>query len=127
MRVADLAEFCKCLSSDTRLKIIRLLAEKELCVCELEEITGQTQSGISQHLRILFSAGLVDKRRDGQWIYYKLEQARFLELHAALAALINTSLENLGDFAQELAILKSLNDNERVKKCKSGCSKSSGE
>lgn len=56
----------KALGEPTRLKIVRLLATKELCVCELEEIMQISQPRISQHLKILKQAGLVTERREGQ-------------------------------------------------------------
>lgn len=121
MALMDLVEFSKCFASESRAKLIRLLAERELCVCELEAVTGQTQSSISQHLRVLFQAGLVEKRRDGQWIYYSLNRSHFQQMVAELQEWMNAPLEQHQDFAEEFPRYAALADNERVKKCKGLC------
>lgn len=59
-------EYFKALGEPTRLRIIKLLSEKELCVCELEQIMRISQPRISQHLKILKQTGLVSERREGQ-------------------------------------------------------------
>ncbi|HEX3011237.1 MAG TPA: metalloregulator ArsR/SmtB family transcription factor [Syntrophomonadaceae bacterium] len=56
----------KALGEPTRLKIVKLLASRELCVCELEAIMQISQPRISQHLKILKQVGLVTERREGQ-------------------------------------------------------------
>lgn len=62
----------KALSDETRLRIIILLSEKELCVCEIEEALDSSQAKVSRHLAVLRNAGLVVSRRDDQWIYYSI-------------------------------------------------------
>lgn len=56
----------KALGEPTRLKIIKLLAGRELCVCDLEEIMQISQPRISQHLKVLKYSGLVNERKEGQ-------------------------------------------------------------
>ena len=68
---ADLAVFKAC-ADETRLRILFLLTERELCVCELVEVLGMPQGKISRHLAVLKHAGLVRDRREGTWIYYAL-------------------------------------------------------
>jgi ArsR family transcriptional regulator, arsenate/arsenite/antimonite-responsive transcriptional repressor len=58
------------LSDSTRLRIILLLLERDLCVCELLFVLKMSQSRISHQLRILRDAGLVEDKRDGQWMIY---------------------------------------------------------
>jgi ArsR family transcriptional regulator len=67
-----LSETLKLLSDKTRLTILALLKEKELCVCEIVEILQTTQPNVSQHLRKLKTGGLVSETRRSQWIYYSL-------------------------------------------------------
>ena len=62
----------KALSDPTRMRLMALLSSGEATVGELQEILGQSQPRVSRHLRLLDEAGLVDKFRDGQWIYYRL-------------------------------------------------------
>jgi len=59
------------LGNDTRYEALRHIAgEGETCVCELEPALGVSQGAVSQALSRLFSAGLVDRRKDGRWRYY---------------------------------------------------------
>ena len=77
----DLAIFKACADA-TRLRILFLLAERELCVCELVEVLQMPQGKISRHLAVLKNADLVRDRREGTWIYYALiEAATPLEQH----------------------------------------------
>jgi ArsR family transcriptional regulator len=62
----------KSLSDETRLRIINLLYEKELCVCDIMEVLQIPQTKASRHLSYLKNAGLVTDRKQGQWVYYSL-------------------------------------------------------
>ena len=69
----DQVNFFKCLSDETRLNIVKLIAEnKELCVCDLIEKLQLSQPKISRHLALLRAAGLLQDRRQGQWVYYSI-------------------------------------------------------
>ena len=57
----------------TRLRILNLLREQdELCVCDLCNVLGESQPKVSRHLATLRAAGIVESRRDGSWVYYRL-------------------------------------------------------
>ncbi|MDT8437176.1 MAG: metalloregulator ArsR/SmtB family transcription factor [Gemmatimonadota bacterium] len=67
----DTARLFKALSEEPRLEILALmLREGDLCGCEVEAFLGLSQSAASRHLRTLREAGLVEDRREGQWVYY---------------------------------------------------------
>lgn len=69
----QLAVTFKALSDETRLQIMTLLlAREELCVCDFVEALGLTQSKASRHLRYLYHAGLVQDRREGLWMHYRI-------------------------------------------------------
>lgn len=70
--VEDISQTLKLLSDKTRLTIVKILEQRECCVCELVEIFHVSQPAISQHLRKIKDAGLVKENRKGQWIYYSL-------------------------------------------------------
>lgn len=70
-RVEEAAGVLKAMASETRLKILCALREGELPVNQLAEMTGQSQSAVSQHLAKLRAADLVESRRDAQTIYYR--------------------------------------------------------
>ncbi|MGB4073466.1 metalloregulator ArsR/SmtB family transcription factor [Pseudomonas sp.] len=67
------ASLFKCLADETRTRISLLIArEGELCVCELTAALEQSQPKISRHLAQLRASGLLEDRRAGQWVYYRL-------------------------------------------------------
>jgi len=68
------AELFKLLSVDKRINIIELLKKGPMSVNAIVEALGITQSAVSQHLRVLKSAGLISDERQGYWIYYSLNQ-----------------------------------------------------
>lgn len=72
-------------SDPIRLQVLELLRSQELCVCELCEHIGVTQSKLSFHLKILKEAGLVRSRAEGRWIYYSLNLPQFVVLEQYLA------------------------------------------
>ena len=70
-----LASVYKALADETRVKMLALLLEQpELCVCHLERTLDITQSKASRHLRYLLNAGLLQDRREGVWMHYRLAQ-----------------------------------------------------
>lgn len=71
-KIIDLSELFKIFGDSTRVKIINVLLDKELCVNEIVEITGSTQSAISHQLRILKSSKLVKYKKQGKEVYYSL-------------------------------------------------------
>jgi ArsR family transcriptional regulator, arsenate/arsenite/antimonite-responsive transcriptional repressor len=70
--VRPLVQLMKALGDETRLRITALLAHGELCVCHVQEALELSQPNVSRHFAILRAAGVVDARREGNWIYYRL-------------------------------------------------------
>ena len=73
--IVDMKPFIKvmkALSDPNRVRIVKILEEGELCVCEIRELLGLAQSTVSKHLKILEDAGLVVSQKDGSWINYRL-------------------------------------------------------
>ena len=68
----DLAELFRIFADSTRIKILYVLFEAEMCVCDIAELLGMTQSAISHQLRLLKQSKLVKFRRDGKTVYYSL-------------------------------------------------------
>ena len=68
----DLAELFKVFGDTTRIRILYVLFEAEMCVCDIAQILNMTQSAISHQLRVLKQARLVRSRREGKQIYYSL-------------------------------------------------------
>ncbi len=66
----DFIRVMKALSEPNRVKIVKMLQRKFMCVCELQDALGIAQSSVSKHLRILEDAGIVYHRKDGLWVNY---------------------------------------------------------
>ena len=61
------------LADKTRLRLLNLMRENEVCVCFFTEVLGESQPKISRHLAYLRNAGIVSARRDGKWMHYKID------------------------------------------------------
>jgi ArsR family transcriptional regulator len=72
VEVRQLTRLLKALGDETRLRMVALLAHGELCVCHLESALELSQPTASRHLAVLRAAGVVDSRREGTWVHYKL-------------------------------------------------------
>lgn len=72
--VVQVETLFKALADSTRLRILGLLLTGEVCVCHIHESLGVSQPKASRHLAYLRRAGLVDTRRDGLWIHYRLSE-----------------------------------------------------
>jgi ArsR family transcriptional regulator len=82
-----LSQLFRALGDETRLRIVALLAHGELCVCHIEKALDLSQPNVSRQLGILRSAGVVEARREGTWVYYSI-----IEQHHAL---VESQLETL--------------------------------
>ena len=67
------SDFFKVMSDSTRMRIMAVLDNEELCVCDLSEVLGMTKSAVSHQLKVLKDAQLVKFRRDGKNVYYTLK------------------------------------------------------
>ena len=74
------AEIFKAMADPCRLKILSLLREGELCVCEIMVGLDRPQSSTSHHLSILKDAGLIKERKDGRWSRYRLSEGAVIEI-----------------------------------------------
>jgi len=74
------AEIFKAMADPCRLKILSLLREGELCVCEIMVAVDRPQSSTSHHLSILKDAGLIKERKDGRWSRYRLSEGAVIEM-----------------------------------------------
>lgn len=82
------SEIFKAISDPTRLKILYLLQDGELCVCEIIKVLEKPQSTISHHLNVLKKAGFIQGRKEGLWIHYQLTNPKLLKLIDNLTDLI---------------------------------------
>ena len=85
--VRPLTRLFRALGDETRLRIVALLSHGELCVCHIEAALDLNQSTASRHLGILRTAGVVDCRREGTWVYYRLTDQEHATVGKALDVL----------------------------------------
>ena len=97
----DFIKVMKALSDSNRVKMIKLLQRRVLCVCEIQEALGLAQSTASKHLKILEEAGLIAYQKEGQWVNYRLSDGSQSPYAANLLANLRHWLE--GD--EEVAAL----------------------
>ena len=91
----------KALSDPNRVKIIKMLQHKTMCVCEMQSALQISQPAVSKHLKILEDAGLVDFKKDGLWVNYHLSDGSSSPYVASILGNLKHWLEN----DQELAAL----------------------
>jgi ArsR family transcriptional regulator len=68
----NMERFFQALGDNTRLRLLNLMGEQEICVCYFVEILDQGQPKISRHLAYLRRAGIVEARREGKWMHYRI-------------------------------------------------------
>jgi len=96
-------DFFKCLADDTRLRCLMLIQqETELCVCELMEALDESQPKISRHLAQLRQCGLLLDRRDGKWVYYRLNPDLPAWTHKVLSEAVADNQAYIADNRQRL-------------------------
>ena len=86
--LCDLAEIFKVFGDSTRIKILYVLFEAEMCVCDIAQLLNMNQSAISHQLRILKQNRLVKSRRDGKAVFYSLADSH-------VRAIINQGMEHI--------------------------------
>jgi ArsR family transcriptional regulator, arsenate/arsenite/antimonite-responsive transcriptional repressor len=95
----------RALADRTRLRLLNLIADKEICVCYFVEILGISQPKISRHLAYLRRAGIVAARRQGRWMHYRLLTPRDAVASAILKETM-AHLRQMPDMERDLAKLE---------------------
>lgn len=99
----------KALSDPNRVKIVKFLQHKSMCVCELQSLLGISQPTVSKHLKVLEKAGLVDYRKDGLWVIYRLADGSESPYAATMLGNLRHWLEDEPEIADLIPILPHLN------------------
>lgn len=89
----NLERFFQALGDETRLRILNLIGDQEICVCYFVETLGCPQPKVSRHLAYLRRAGIVAVRRDGKWMHYRIE----MPPHEGVAQILRQTLAALKD------------------------------
>jgi ArsR family transcriptional regulator len=84
----------KALSDPNRIRIVKMLAERELCMCEVREVLNLSSSTVSKHLTILRDAGLLLDSKDGKWVNFRLSDKPENAFLRSLIALLKKSFDD---------------------------------
>lgn len=117
VNMKGLARLFKALSDESRMRILSMLAMKELCVCQLMGVLGIPQPLVSRNLGILREAGLIEERREGKLIFYSLRQ----DLPRETVTIVGALQERLKNDLTFLADLGSLADCSEYQKKTGKC------
>lgn len=106
----------KALSDPTRVKILKILEKRLMCVCELQTAIGAAQSTTSKHLKVLEDAGLVDSHKDGLWVNYSLADGRQSPYAASLLGNLRHWLNDESDISATMAAIDQIDRFEILNK-----------
>lgn len=98
--VKRVVEIFKALAEESRLRILSLLLQNDMCVCELENCLKLKQSNISRHLSALKNSGLLDSYKQAQWVFYKINED-FIQEHQQLWLYLEEKLKELPSFQED--------------------------
>ncbi len=103
-----MTDIFKALSDETRLRILSLIMKGEMCVCEIEDCLGLTQSNASRHITTLKNAGILSSSKQAQWAYYRLNE-EFCKQNRELMNYLAEKLKSISTYES---------DNLKREKCK---------
>lgn len=91
----------KALSEESRLRILALLLDKEMCVCEIEACLKMTQSNASRHLTALRNCGVLESYKQAQWAYFRISES-FKQEHKELWNYLQIHLKEIQTYHRDL-------------------------
>jgi DNA-binding transcriptional ArsR family regulator len=96
-----LSRIFRAISSPARFQILAAIGKGEACVCHLEALLGLRQAYISQHLMEFRDAGLLETRRDGRYIFYRLTEPQFFDMLLEIGNLFGIQISDMEDLIHE--------------------------
>lgn len=99
----------KAIADPNRVRILKMLENGELCVCQITAVLDLAPATISKHLAALKTAGLLQQRRDGKWVYYRLAERQLNTYSAAFLGLVGAALADDPTTAQDRRTLAQVN------------------
>jgi ArsR family transcriptional regulator, arsenate/arsenite/antimonite-responsive transcriptional repressor len=107
----------KSLGDTTRLRILMLLTNKELCVCQIMGVLGISQPLVSRNLRLLGEAGFLEERKEGKLVFYSIKK-KMENVNAGLVDLLKETLEGERVISEDLRSLKNCEEfQKKTGKC----------
>ncbi len=108
----EIVYICKSLADENRIRILNLLKNEELCVCDIEAVLGIKQSNASRHLNKLKMAGIIASEKKSQWVYYRLKDETFVKF-PFLSTIIKEEIGKISVCKEDIELLKKINANGR--------------
>jgi ArsR family transcriptional regulator len=108
----DIVSLFKALADENRIRILNLLRNGELCVCDIETVMGIKQSNTSRHLNKLKMAEIIVSEKKSQWVYYRLNEDVFLKF-PFLSSVVNDEVEKISICQEDLELLKKFKQSDR--------------
>jgi ArsR family transcriptional regulator len=99
----------KAVADPSRVRILKLLEAGELCVCQVTTVLDLAAATVSKHLAVLKGAGLVQQRRDGRWVYYRLAERDLNAYARSFLQLMAASLADDPGLAEDRQVLDQIN------------------
>ena len=112
----ELVKVFKALGDRNRLRILKMLQHKKMCVCELSAALGITRPSVSKHLSLMKDAGLVQDERNGQWIDYSLCEEKINDYAFVLQSHLNKWINDDLKIKKDIENIKKLNREELCRK-----------
>lgn len=100
----------KAVTDPSRVRILKLLEGGELCVCQITTVMDLATATISKHLGVLKAAGLVQQRRDGRWVYYRLAERDLIPYAQRFLELVRQSLKDDPTVLEDRRLLALVNE-----------------
>lgn len=111
MKMQSLTRLFKTLSDPNRLRIMKMLQIRPLCVCEITEVLNLATSTVSRHLSLLKDAGLILDEKDGKWVNYRLNSKEAETAAQQLLALIDNNLVKDEIIERDSKVVKTIDRN----------------
>jgi len=105
----ELVDVLKALADETRLRILNVLRQESLCVCDLEDVLKLSQSNASRHLTKMRHCRLIIAEKQAQWVYYRINQNLLVE-QPFVRALLEQELGKSAKYQQDLSKLRQYRD-----------------
>ena len=119
----ELMKITKALADENRIRVLLALRDGELCACQITELFGLAPSTMSKHMSILYQAGLVDSRKEGRWIYFRLPNGQAPRTVKRALEWISNAAEEQPRILEDAQMLKKIVKMDPSEICKRQCCK----
>ena len=117
----ELMRVTKALADENRIRVLVALQHGELCACQITELFGLAPSTMSKHLSVLYQAGLVESRKDGRWIHFRLPNGEAPAMVKQAIRWVSKSVEGQPRVRQDAELLKKILKLDPSELCKRQC------